>query len=639
MNRYPLWRYLLIGGALVLSLMYTLPNLFGEVPAVQISALKVTAKIDATVMDTVEKTLKANAIEPHGIFTDVGSIKVRLKDTDTQLKAKDVLDQALNPDRENPRFILALNLISDSPQWLSSLGALPMYLGLDLRGGIHFLLQVDLQSALTKRLDGQVGYVRNALREKKTPYSGIAREGQSLVVKFRDAATRDKALREIESTTPDLQLKTVEEGSEFRLVGTLTLRAQKEIEQSAIEQNITTLRNRVNELGVAEPIIQQQGADRIVVQLPGVQDTARAKDILGRTASLEIRMVEAHASSPEARDYDPQKIEAAIKGIIPFGTELFYERHGNVVEPLLLSKQVLITGERLTKAAPTFDQRDQRPVVAVELDGQGARIMREITRDAVKRRMAVLLIEKGKPEVITAPTIQDQLGGTFQITGSKTPREASDLALLLRAGALAAPMDIIEERTVGPSLGAENIRIGFHSTWIGFTAITVFMIAYYLMFGMISIVALAINVLFLIALLSMLQATLTLPGMAGIALTVGMAIDANVLINERIREELRNGNTPQAAIHAGYERAWGTIIDSNITTLIAGAMLFLLGSGPVKGFAVVLCLGILTSIFSAVMVSRSIVNLYYGSRRRLDRVSIGQVWKEGAEKSEVSRKR
>ncbi len=639
MNRYPLWRYLLIGGALLLSVMYTLPNLFGEVPAVQVSALKVTARIDATVMDTVEKALKANAIEPHGIFTDVGSIKIRLKDTDTQLKAKDVLDQALNPDRENPRFILALNLISDSPQWLSSMGALPMYLGLDLRGGIHFLLQVDLQSALTKRLDGQVGYIRNALREKKTPYSSIAREGQSIVVKFRDAATRDKALREIEGTTPDLQLKTVEEGSEFRLVGTLTLRAQKEIEQSAIEQNITTLRNRVNELGVAEPIIQQQGADRIVVQLPGVQDTARAKDILGRTASLEIRMVEAHASSPEARDYDPQKIEAAVKGTIPFGTELFYERHGNVVEPLLLSKQVLITGERLTKAAPTFDQRDQRPVVAVELDGQGARIMRDITRDAVKRRMAVLLIEKGKPEVITAPTIQDQLGGTFQITGSKTPREASDLALLLRAGALAAPMDIIEERTVGPSLGAENIRIGFHSTWIGFTAITVFMIAYYLMFGMISILALAINVLFLLALLSMLQATLTLPGMAGIALTVGMAIDANVLINERIREELRNGNTPQAAIHAGYDRAWGTIIDSNITTLIAGAMLFLLGSGPVKGFAVVLCLGILTSLFSAVMVSRSIVNLYYGSRRRLDRVSIGQVWKEGAEKSEVSRKR
>ena len=376
-----------------------------------------------------------------------------------------------------------------------------------------------------------------------------------------------------------------------------------------------------------------------MVQLPGVQDTARAKDILGRTASLEIRMVEAHAGDPQARDYDPAKIEAAIGGNVPFGTELFYERRGTVTEPLLVSKQVILTGERLTKAAPTFDQRDQRPVVSIELDGQGARIMRDVTRDAIKRRMAVLLIEKGKPEVITAPTIQDQLGGNFQITGSKSPREANDLALLLRAGALAAPMDIVEERTVGPSLGAENIKIGFHSTWIGFTAIAVFMIAYYMMFGMISIVALAVNVLFLVALLSMLQATLTLPGMAGIALTVGMAIDANVLINERIREELRNGNTPQAAIFAGYDRAWGTIIDSNITTLIAGAMLFLLGSGPVKGFAVVLCLGILTSIFSAVMVSRSIVNLYYGRRRRLEAVSIGQVWKAGAEKHDKDNKR
>jgi preprotein translocase subunit SecD len=634
MNRYPLWRYLIIGFALVISVIYALPNLFGEAPAVQISPLKVTAKIDTAVMGTVEKTLKASGIALDGIFTDPNSIKVRFRDTDSQLKAKDVLDQALNPDRESPSFILALNLISDSPQWFTAINALPMYLGLDLRGGIHFLLQVDLKSALTKRLDGQVAYIRNALREKKLPYTSIVREAQTIVVKFRDADTRDKAQREIERIAPDFALKTVDEASEFRIVATLTAQAQTETQKSAIEQNITTLRNRVNELGVAEPIIQQQGAERIVVQLPGVQDTARAKDILGRTASLEIRMVEAHASDPAARDYDPAKIEAAINGNIPFGTELFYEQHGNSKEALLVSKQVVITGERLTKAAPTFDQRDQRPVVAVELDGQGARLMRDATRDSIKRRMAVLLIEKGKPEVITAPTIQDQLGGNFQITGSQSPREASDLALLLRAGALAAPMDIIEERTVGPSLGAENIRIGFHSTWIGFSAITVFMIAYYMMFGVISIIALVINVLFLLALLSMLQATLTLPGMAGIALTVGMAIDANVLINERIREELRNGNTPQAAIHAGYERAWGTIIDSNITTLIAGVMLFLLGSGPVKGFAVVLCLGILTSIFSAVMVSRSIVNLYYGRRRKLESFSIGQVWKPGAEKRE-----
>ena len=634
MNRYPLWRYLVIGFALITSVVYTLPNFFGEVPAVQISSLKATARIDTPVMALVEKTLKANAIQLDGIFTDPNSIKVRFKDTDTQLKAKDVLDRALNPDRESPSFILALNLISDSPKWFSAINSLPMYLGLDLRGGIHFLLQVDLKAALNKRLDGQVAYIRNALREKKMPYTGIAREGQAVIVKFRDADTRDKAQREIERVAPDFALKTADEAGEFRIVAALTPQAQAETQKSAIEQNITTLRNRVNELGVAEPIIQQQGTDRIVVQLPGVQDTARAKDILGRTATLEIRMVEAHASDPAARDYDPAKIEAAVKGNIPFGTELFYERRGPTAEPLLVSKQVVITGERLTKAAPTFDQRDQRPVVAIELDGQGARLMRDATRDSIKRRMAVLLIEKGKPEVITAPVIQDVLGGSFQITGSKSPREASDLALLLRAGALAAPMDIIEERTVGPSLGAENIRIGFHSTWIGFAAVSVFMVAYYLMFGLISIIALAVNVLFLIALLSMLQATLTLPGVAGIALTLGMAIDANVLINERIREELRNGNTPQAAIYAGYERAWGTIIDSNLTTLIAGVMLFLLGSGPVKGFAVVLCLGILTSTFSAVTVSRSIVNLYYGRRRKLESLSIGQVWKPGAEKRE-----
>ncbi|MEK7835173.1 MAG: protein translocase subunit SecD, partial [Pseudomonadota bacterium] len=492
--------------------------------------LKATARVDTTLMETVEKTLKANSIQLDGMFTDPNSIKVRFRDTDTQLKAKDVLDQALNPDRESPAYILALNLISDSPAWFTAINALPMYLGLDLRGGIYFLLQVDLKAALSKRLDGQLAYIRNALREKKIPYAGIAREGQAIGVKFRDAETRDKAQREIERVTPDFALKTVDDAGEFRIVATLTQQAQTETQKSAIEQNITTLRNRVNELGVAEPIIQQQGADRIVVQLPGVQDTARAKDILGRTATLEIRMVEAHASDPAARDYDPAKIDAAVKGNVPFGTELFYERRGPTAEPLLVSKQVVITGERLTKAAPTFDQRDQRPVVAIELDGQGARLMRDATRDSIKRRMAVLLIEKGKPEVITAPTIQDQLGGSFQITGSKSPREASDLALLLRAGALAAPMDIIEERTVGPSLGAENIKIGFHSTWIGFAAVTVFMIAYYLMFGLISIIALAVNVLFLIALLSMLQATLTLPGVAGIALTVGMAIDANVLI-------------------------------------------------------------------------------------------------------------
>ncbi len=616
MNRYPLWRYLLIVFALVTSVLYTLPNFFGEVPAVQISSLRITAKIDTSLMATVEKTLKDHALQLDGMYFDPNSIKARFRDTDTQLKAKDALDQALNPDRENPTYILALNLISDSPRWFTAINALPMYLGLDLRGGIHFLLQVDLPAALTKRIDGQVGAIRSGLREKKMSYASIAREGQSVVIKFRDADTRDKAEREISKIAPDLALKTTEAPAEFRITATLTQPAQTETQKSAIEQNITTLRNRINELGVAEPIIQQQGAERIVVQLPGVQDTARAKDILGRTASLEVRMVEAHASDPAGRDYDPAKIEAAIKGNIPFGTELFYERRsGANAEPLLLSKQVIITGERLTKAAPTFDQRDQRPVVSIELDSQGARIMRDVTREAVKRRMAVLLVEKGKPEVITAPTIQDQLGGNFQITGSKTPREANDLALLLRAGALAAPMDIIEERTVGPSLGAENIAIGFHSTWIGFTAIAVFMIAYYMVFGVISIVALAINVLFLVALLSMLQATLTLPGIAGIALTVGMAVDANVLIFERIREELRNGNSPHASIHAGYERAFTTICDSNITTLISALFLFAIGTGPIKGFAVTLSLGIICSMFTAITVTRALVNLIFAGRR------------------------
>jgi preprotein translocase subunit SecD len=638
MNRYPLWKYLFVALMLLISVTYTLPNFFGEVPAVQVSPLKTTAKIDTAVMQTVEQALKAASITSDGIFTDPNSIKVRFRDTDTQLKAKDVLDRALNPAADNPSFILALNLISDSPSWFTAINALPMYLGLDLRGGIHFLLQVDMKAAKAKRLDGQMGFIRNTLRDKKIAYSGISREADSIVIRFRDAATREKAQGELEKATADLALKTSESGGEFRLTGTFTPQSLIETQKAALEQNITTLRNRVNELGVAEPIIQQQGADRIVVQLPGVQDTARAKDILGRTASLEMRLVEAHASDPAARDYDPAKIEAAIKGTVPFGMELFYERRGTQAEPLLLSKQVIVTGERLTKASPTFDQRSSQPVVAIELDGQGARLMRDFTREAVKRRMAVLLVEKGKPEVITAPVIQDVLGGSFQITGSKTPREANDLALLLRAGALAAPMDIIEERTVGPSLGAENIKIGFHSTWIGFSAISVFMIAYYLIFGVISVVALGINVLFLVALLSMLQATLTLPGMAGIALTVGMAIDANVLINERIREELRNGNTPQAAIFAGYDRAWGTILDSNITTLIAGMMLFLLGSGPVKGFAVVLCLGIVTSIFSAVVVSRCMVNLVYGGRHRLQTVSIGQIWREGAEKIEKDAK-
>ena len=629
MNRYPLWKNILIAVSLVIGLVYTLPNFYGEAPAVQVSPLKHGLKADTALMSRIEDALKKGNLVPDGVFLDQISVRARFRDTDSQIKAKDLLQAQLGED-----YVVALNLLSNSPHWLTAIGALPMYLGLDLRGGVHFLLQVDMKSALAKKMDAFSNDIRGTLRDKRIQYSGVTRDGQSIVVRFRDAGMRDRGMAEIEKSMPDLELRSQDEAGEYRIVATLKLEAQNQTQKFAVDQNITTLRNRVNELGVAEPIIQQQGTDRVVVQLPGVQDTAKAKDILGRTATLEVRMVEAHAGDPSAKNYDPQKIEQAINGQVPFGTELFYVQREGGKEPLLLSKQVIITGDRLTDASPGFDGQDHRPIVSVTLDGQGARIFQQVTREAVKRRMAILLIDRGKPEVLTAPVIQSELGARFQITGFKSTEETKDLSLLLRAGALAAPMEIIEERTVGPSLGAENIRIGFHSTWYGFSAIAVFMAAYYLMFGVFSVLALAANVLFLIALLSMLQATLTLPGMAGIALTIGMAIDANVLINERIREELRNGNTPQAAIHAGYDRAWGTILDSNITTLIAGLALFAFGSGPVKGFAVVLCLGIITSIFSAVMVSRGVVNLYYGSRRKLESVSIGQVWKPGAEARE-----
>jgi preprotein translocase subunit SecD len=625
MNRYPLWKNVIIVLAVVLGLIYTMPNLFGEVPAVQVSPLKIGLRADAALVSRVNEILTQNKVPAEGVFLDGTSVRARFSNTDTQLKAKDQLQATLGED-----YVVALNLLSNSPDWLTAIGALPMYLGLDLRGGVHFLLQVDMKAALDKKADAYVGNIRGSLREKRIQYSGVARDGQTIVVRFRDAATRDRAMSEISTNMPDLELKTREEGDEYRIVAALKAEARRDTEKFAIEQNITTLRNRVNELGVAEPIIAQQGADRVVVQLPGVQDTAKAKDILGRTATLEVRMVEAHAGDPGARDFDPQKIEQAIAGQVPFGTELFEATRDGRKESLLLSKQVVITGERMTDASPGLDQQDNRPIVSVTLDGQGARVFQQVTREAVKRRMAILLIDRGKPEVLTAPVIQSELGAHFQITGFRSTVETKDLSLLLRAGALAAPMEIVEERTVGPSLGAENIRIGFNSALYGFAAIMVFMIVYYAIFGVFSVIALAANVLFLVALLSMLQATLTLPGMAGIALTIGMAIDANVLINERIREELRNGISPQAAIHAGYQRAWGTILDSNITTLIAGFALFAFGSGPVKGFAVVLCLGILTSIFSAVMVSRGLANFWYGRRRKLDNLSIGQVWKPEA---------
>ncbi len=620
MNRYPLWKNLLVLATIVIGLLYTLPNFYGEVPAVQVSPLRSNLKVDAALMERIEGVLKKAELRAEGIELDATSVKARFESTDDQIRAKDAVQAALGED-----YVVALNLLSRSPQWLTSIGALPMYLGLDLRGGVHFLMQVDMKSALTKQLEAYTNDIRSLLREQRIQYSGVSRDGQSLTVRFREAALRDRALVRIAKDMPALELKTADDAGEFRISGVLRVEEQRRIQEAALQQNINTLRNRVNELGVAEPIIQQQGVDRVVVQLPGVQDTAKAKDILGRTATLEVRMVD------DEKMLDLAALQQAKAGQAPFGTDLYYERSG---EPVLVKKQVVLTGERINDAQPGFDGNTGEPAVHINLDGTGARIFQQVTRENVGKRMAILLFERGKGEVVTAPVIRSEIGGgRVQISGRMTTQEARDVSLLLRAGALAAPMEIVEERTVGPSLGAENIRVGFQSMWIGFAAIAVFMILYYRIFGVISVIALSANLLFLIALLSMLQATLTLPGIAAIALTLGMAIDANVLINERVREELRNGNTPHAAIHAGYDKAWGTILDSNLTNLVVGVSLFAFGSGPVRGFAVVHCLGIMTSIFSAVMVSRCVVNLMYGNRRRLESISVGQIWRPDAEKA------
>ncbi|MDR2196120.1 MAG: protein translocase subunit SecD [Gallionellaceae bacterium] len=602
MNQYPLWKNLLILIALVVGLIYTLPNFYGEAPAVQVQPLRTGIQADAALLQRVDDSLKAAGLNPEAMSLDASSVKVRFTDTDSQMKAKDVLQAKLGGD-----YVVALNLLSRSPQWLTSIGALPMYLGLDLRGGVHFLLQVDMKGALDKSLEAATGDIRGALREQNISYSGVTRDGNQLTVHFLDAAARSQGEAEIGKRFTIFSMNDREQDGEFLLVIGLKPEELKRIQEAALQQNLVTLRNRVNELGVAEPVIQQQGADRIVVQLPGVQDTAQAKDILGRTATLEVRLV----------DEEHQYVEGSA---LPFGSDMFRESNGT---PLLVKKAVIFTGERLNDAQPGFDQNNQ-PAVNLSLDGVGARKFKEVTRANVGKRMAIILFEKGRGEIITAPVIREEIGGgRVQITGNMSTAEAQSTALLLRAGALAAPMEIVEERTVGPSLGADNIDRGFHSTWIGFAAIAIFMIIYYLLFGVVSVLALGANLLLLVALLSVLQATLTLPGMAGIALTLGMAIDANVLINERIREELRNGNTPQASIHAGYDHAFATILDSNVTTFIAGIALFMFGSGPVRGFAVVLCLGILTSMFSAVLVSRAMVNLIYGRRARLSKVAIG----------------
>ena len=626
MNRYPAWKYALIVLVLLVGIIYALPNFYGESPAVQVSPGKATVKVTSDTLARVEQLLKAEGLAPEVVALDGTSIKARFDSTETQLKAKDALQKALNPDPADPTFVVALNLLSRSPAWLAKLNAYPMYLGLDLRGGVHFLLQVDMPAALTKKAESLAGDLRTTLRDKNIRHAGITRNGQSIDIRFRDSATMDQARVLMAEQFADLALVAAPDGSDFKIAAALKPEAARKVQEAAIKQNITTLHNRINELGVAEPVIQQQGLDRIVVQLPGVQDTAKAKDILGRTATLEVRMVE---ETNEARAAETGS------GMVPFGTEKYLDRNQ---QPIIVKKQVVLTGENLTDAQPGFDNQTQEPTVNLTLDAKGSRVFKDVTRENVGKRMAIILFEKGKGEVVTAPVIRGEIGGgRVQISGRMTTVEANDTALLLRAGSLAAPMEIIEERTIGPSLGAENIQMGFKSVTWGFALIVAFMCVYYMLFGVFSSIALAVNLLLLVAVLSMLQATLTLPGIAAMALALGMAIDSNVLINERVREELRAGKSPQQAIHGGYEHAWSTILDSNVTTLIAGLALLAFGSGPVRGFAVVHCIGILTSMFSAVVFSRALVNLWYGRQKRLKTLSVGTVWRPPGEEASTSR--
>ena len=627
MNRYPLWKYILIAVVLIIAIVYTLPNFYGESPAVQVSSAKATVKVDESMMTKVEQALKNANLTPNGIFFERGAqqntVRVRFDPTaaEQQPKAQTVLEQALNPDRTDPSYIVAPNLVPNTPSWLLSLNALPMYLGLDLRGGVHFLLQVDMRAAIEKRAEATAADLRTQLRDQRIRHTGISRVGNTVEIRFSDAQERARANDLLRSTQPDLVLTEAEAGGAYMIRAELSQKAIKNVQEYSLKQNISTLHNRINELGVAEPVIAQQGADRIVVQLPGVQDTAKAKDILGRTATLEVRMV----------DDSPEALSQLAQGNVPFGDERYLDRDGR---PILVKRRVVLTGENLNDAQPGFDSQTQEPTVNLTLDNRGARIFRDVTRDNVGKRMAIILFEKGKGEVVTAPVIRQEIaGGRVQISGRMTTMEATDTALLLRAGSLAAPMEIVEERLIGPSLGADNISAGFRSTLYGFSIVAIFMVLYYQVFGVVSALSLICNVTCLVALLSMLQATLTLPGIAAIALTLGMAVDSNVLINERVREELRVGRTPQLAISEGYGMAFATILDSNITSLIAGLALLIFGSGPVRGFAVVHCLGILTSIFTSVVVSRAMINLIYGRRKKLARVHIGQVWKPDPEKA------
>ncbi|MBA4195843.1 MAG: protein translocase subunit SecD, partial [Comamonadaceae bacterium] len=615
MNRYPLWKYAIILVVLVISAIYALPNLFGEAPAVQVSPARATVKVDSATVTRVERALAEQSLTPDVIQLEGTSVRARFASTDDQLKARDAIDRALNPDPATPDHIVALNLVPRTPGWLAALHASPMYLGLDLRGGVHFMLQVDMAAALQRRVDVLTTDLRNALREKNIRHGGISRNGQAIELKVRDTATLNAATDLIRTQFPDLQVVTTPDGTDTRITANIRPEAARTVQDQALKQNITTLHNRINELGVAEPVIQQQGADRIVVQLPGVQDTAKAKDILGRTATLEVRLVD---ESTEGRAAEQGN------GPVPFGSERYPERSGQAV---IVKREVLLTGENLTDAQAGFDDT-QQPAVHLTLDAKGSRIFRDVTRDNIGKRMAIILFEKGKGEVVTAPVIRTEIGGgRVQISGAMSTVEANDTALLLRAGSLAAPMEIVEERTIGPSLGAENIEKGFNSVIWGFVVIVAFMCIYYMVFGAFSSIALGFNLLLLVSVLSMLQATLTLPGIAAMALALGMAIDSNVLINERVREELRRGASPQVAINTGYDSAWATILDSNITSLIAGLALLIFGSGPVRGFAVVHCLGIVTSMFSSVFFSRGLVNLWYGRQKKLKTVSIGTVWR------------
>lgn len=616
MNRYPVWKYAILVIALLVGVIYTLPNFFGEAPAVQVSSAKSTVKVDQAVLQKVESALSAASVKPDSLSLEGTSLRARFNTPDEQLKAKDVIQKALVTDPSDPMYIVALNLVSRSPDWLTAIGARPMYLGLDLRGGVHFMLQVDMAAALTKKAESYAGDLRSSMRDKNIRHGGVNRDGNSVTIRARDEATLAAARNLITDQFPDLTTTSAPDGTGFKLVATIKPEALRKVQEQALKQNIVTLHNRINELGVAEPVIQQQGLDRIVVQLPGVQDTAKAKDILGRTATLEVRMVD---ESSEARAAEMGS------GPVPFGTEKYLDRNGQAI---IVQKQVTLTGENLTDAQPGFDSQTQEPTVNLTLDAKGSRIFKDVTRENVGKRMAIILFEKGKGEVVTAPVIRGEIGGgRVQISGRMTTQEANDTSLLLRAGSLAAPMEIIEEYTIGPTLGADNISRGIHSVVWGMVAIAAFMCVYYMLFGVFSTIALSVNVLLLLAILSMLQATLTLPGIAAMALALGVAIDSNVLINERIREELRAGASPQAAIHAGYENAWHTILDSNVTTLIAGLALLAFGSGVVRGFAVVHCIGILTSMFSAVFFSRGLVNLWYGGKKKLKSISIGQVWK------------